>query len=295
MYGKSKEAAEGPVASLLCSGVFCGLVAQPSEDAGLAALCASVAVAITVAGAVVAAVAAGVFLDIVEHDAEVFETVLLVHTFQLGQEVALLHSGPDDEEGDVHHAVDDSGIGHGEHRGAVDDDLVILFAQLAHEFVEPVAHQQFGGVGGKHRDAITENDVVVLHDDVLHFREVVGKVGGEAHVVSEVCAEGAFADVGVDEERALAHHGKGDADVARDEALALPGGGRRGHDDLGGVAYVIEAEAHDAESLYQGRVVGQFVDEGLAGGGLHVGYFAEQGDGGGVFNARQQPAMELQR
>ena len=169
MYGKSKEAAEGPVASLLCSGVFCGLVAQPSEDAGLAALCASVAVAITVAGAVVAAVAAGVFLDIVEHDAEVFETVLLVHTFQLGQEVALLHSGPDDEEGDVHHAVDDSGIGHGEHRGAVDDDLVVLFAQLAHEFVEPIAHQQFGGVGGK-RTGGHEVDAgcdAVLHDDVL--------------------------------------------------------------------------------------------------------------------------------
>ena len=83
--------------SLLCLEL---LLVQAVYDALHTTLLLVLSVAITIAVAITITVTL-VDIDIVNHNGKVVETMFLIHVFEVGQEIAILHSGTQHKDGDV--------------------------------------------------------------------------------------------------------------------------------------------------------------------------------------------------
>lgn len=110
--------------------------------------------ALVVAGAVEDEGHAGVFL-------------LLIEAVELGEHRALEQSGTDDEEGPVGIPVDDLGVGHDLDGRTVDEDVVVLRAQLGHQLGKPRRLEQLGRVrrDGAHGQEVERGALLIGHDE----------------------------------------------------------------------------------------------------------------------------------
>lgn len=129
---------------------------------------AAVAVVVAVMIAVVAAGGDGA----VEQHAHVLILLALIVAFDDGQHLALHESGTDHEDGGVGMLGNDAGVGHHLDGRTVEDDEVVLLAQLVEHLLQALAEQQFGGVGryGAHGDDL---QMVVALDGTADVAPVV--------------------------------------------------------------------------------------------------------------------------
>lgn len=106
----------------------------------------AVAVTISVAIGMGVAVSALVVAGAVEDEGHAGVFLLLIEAVELGEHRALEQSGTDDEEGPVGIPVDDLGVGHDLDGRTVDEDVVVLRAQLGHQLGKPRRLEQLGRV-----------------------------------------------------------------------------------------------------------------------------------------------------
>ena len=271
---------------------------------GAAVVAVAVALAVAVAAVAVAvAVVAVVVLGVgaVEQDSHVVVLLLVVVLLQLGQHAALQQAGTDDEDRDVGLVADDRGVGDNLHRRAVDEDVVVVLAQLVEHRLELRRVEQLGGVGGylTHRQ-----DVDGLHGGAVGTLllaermvddELAVVVGLAAEVVRQALLrlvdelrQGAAAQVEVDADDAAVADGERRAEVGGDERLAAAGVERREHDNLTClllVGHELQVRTHHAVGLVGDVAAVLAHHEAVALGyllallGLPQGQLADVGDG----------------
>ena len=182
----------------------------------------------------------------VEQDGHVVVLLIGVVLLELRQHVALHETGTDDEEGDIGLVADDGGIGDNLHRRTIDEDVVVVLAQLVEHGLQTGRVEQLRGVG---RNLTHGEDIEDLGRRCgLAFLLVVKRmvddkvlivIGTATQVVGETVTglvhelgEGATAQVEVDTDDTAVADGKRGTEVGRDEGLTTAGVEGGEHDNL---------------------------------------------------------------
>lgn len=132
-----------PFTTLLLLALFLLVAAVVAVAIALAVAVAAIAVAVAAVAVVVLGIGA------VEQHGHVVVALLVVVPLQFGKHAALQQSGADDEDGDVGLVADDGGIGHNLHGGTVNEDVVVVLAQLVEHGLQLRRVEQLRGVGGR--------------------------------------------------------------------------------------------------------------------------------------------------
>lgn len=106
----------------------------------------AITIAVPVAVAITIAVAVMVVVGAVEDQRHVREFPLLVHGLDVRKLATVKAAGPHHEERDVGDAVGDRRVRHKTDRDGVCDDDVVAVPQLGEHLIQPLVHQEFGGV-----------------------------------------------------------------------------------------------------------------------------------------------------
>ena len=88
-----------------------------------------------------------IHLGVVDDNAQVFELLLLMQAFQLGQVATVDLTVTDYIDSKVGHTIYNSCISHNLGRHVIDNNVVVLLLQFLHQHIQTLAHQQLHGVG----------------------------------------------------------------------------------------------------------------------------------------------------
>lgn len=169
--------------------------------------------------------------DLVEDDAEDVDVGFLEQGLGLTAFVGADVAAADDEDDAVGLTADDGGVGDGENRRHVEEDVVIEALSFLDELFHLGGAEEFCGVG---RHGAARDDVEVLGNvmlnDVFELQAVGEAVRETAVLEAEVAVQHGAAQVAVDEQHALVilPHDEGEVDVGRRFAFIRDG---RGEDD----------------------------------------------------------------
>ena len=84
----------------------------------------------------------------VENNRDVMVTLVVIQLLDAGKHLAFEQSGTDDEDGHIGVAVDNLRVGHNLDGRTIEQDIVILGAQLVEERFQAGGIEKLGGVGG---------------------------------------------------------------------------------------------------------------------------------------------------
>ncbi len=219
-----------------------------------AVLAVGAVAAVTVFVAVLVAVAA-VGFGAVEQEGHVVVFLGRVVFLDLAEHRALEQAGPHDEEGDVGERGHEVGVGNDLDGRAVEEDVVVFFAEFGQKLGQAGFGEEFGRVGRRGADG---QDVegftagLVDHERVPVVGLAAEPVGEAPFGLAGEDAQGALAQVKVEDDGLLALDREGVGEVGGDEGLAgadVEGGD---HQDLAAgilAAHELEVGAHDAEGF----------------------------------------------
>lgn len=184
----------------------------------LAVAVVSIAITISVAVSIAITMAMGVYA--VEHQGHVFQLLVLVERLYVRQLAAIQLARSHHEYRKIGHAVGDAGVGYDAHGHAVGYDNVISLAQLAHQLVQPLVHQQLSGIW-RHLARGYQVKRAHVADDVVHLHRRIRQVIGHAIVMAaEIVAQRALADIQVEHDHALVSIDKAHGQIAGHKRLA---------------------------------------------------------------------------
>ncbi|CCY15179.1 putative uncharacterized protein [Prevotella sp. CAG:755] len=159
-------------------------------------------------------------VDTVQHHGHVAQLVVRIQALDVGQLATVEPAGTHHEQRQVGDAVGDARVGDQAHGDVVGHHVVIARAELRHQGVEALVHQQLGGVRG-HRAGRHDVEGFEVLDHVVHRQGGVCQIVRHADVPgSEVARQRPLADVEVEKHHTLLRVGQAQRKVARHERLA---------------------------------------------------------------------------
>ena len=187
----------------------------------------------------------------IEDDGQLVETLVRVILLDVRQDRLFEEVGADDEEGHIRPLLDDIGIGDDLHRRTIDEDIVILLAQLGDQVTQVAGGEQFGRV---RRQFARRQDVQgLMHDESVIILLVAAEVVHHAMVFRTVerLGERRLAEVQVEGDHTLAVDGEGEGQVAGYECFSTVDIGGCDHDGRGTIllAHELRIGTDDTEGL----------------------------------------------
>ena len=203
-------------------------------------------------------------MDVVEHEGEVGVGLAFVHLVEGVEETLVEFVVSDDKQGVVGQILDDVGVDHQARGSSVENDVVIVFAQLGDEFLEAAVAEQLGGVGrdGAGEDAVDSRVDEVGFDNRVPIVDLACQQVGEAGVFARIesASQRAFAQVEVEDDGFLACDAEARCNVGGYEGLTHAGEQGGDHEHLAAAVFVAGAEevnlgAQQSEGFRHGIVV----------------------------------------
>ena len=158
-----------------------------------------------------------------------------IEVVHFGEHVPLCQSGAHDEERACGLPGDDGGVSHDTVGRAVEQDVVILPAQLVEQLSQASRKEQFGRVGryGPHGDDVEARASRGLHGDVAGCELQPGQIAGKpppgrAYVAAKRCT----AQVEVNGDHPFTLDGQAGGQVGRDERFSAARVHRGDHDSI---------------------------------------------------------------